>query len=344
MFTVYAEKEIFENIVLFNDTYPNWYKIFSNHSEVCLNITDADLDAELIQGTPIFEYIMANAGKEPIALKDFFDDIHLDKSIVAEKPRAAFLLSYPKVETDAMQNSYGVIVQSQEDIDDNLLKGTFFRDLPQGLVLESQVKKGWAYLFDFPMLPSNSMVITDDFLFTNQENGQVVGKFNLIQLVDSILPHTLDIDYHLSIFSSDNGNNVTWCRTLTNEIKTAITALRPYTIIIEMVFADTIHKRKFLLNYINATADKGFALLKISDGKTVRNDNDIRFDKAFNRLEPHEGDTDYFEMKNVLTKLKMLSNDVKLYINHTNTEVSNRRILGDCNPDKSLKNRLINDV
>jgi hypothetical protein len=307
-------------------------------------MTDAELNAELTQGTPIFEYIMANAGKEPKALKDFFNDIHLDKSIIAEKPRAAFLLNYPKVETDAMQNSYGVIVQSQEDIDDNLLKGIFFRDLPQGLVLESKVKKGWAYLFDFPMLPSNSMVITDDYLFTNQENGQVVGKFNLIQLVDSILPPTLDIEYHLTIFSKDNGNSLTWCRTLTDEIKRAITTLRPYSIVVEFVFMETIHKRKFILNYINATTDKGFALLKISDGKTVRIDNDIRFEKAFNRLEPHEGDTNYVEMKNVLTKLKKLSNDVKVYINNTNTEISNRRILGDCNPDKSLKNRLINDV
>ena len=40
MFTVYSEKEIFENIVVFNEDTPNWFNIFCNHSEVCLNMTD----------------------------------------------------------------------------------------------------------------------------------------------------------------------------------------------------------------------------------------------------------------------------------------------------------------
>ena len=84
MFTVYAEKDIFENIVVFNDQAPHWFNIFCNHSEVCLNMTDEELASEELQGTPIFEFIMANGGRSPIALKEFFDSIYEDNKVNLE--------------------------------------------------------------------------------------------------------------------------------------------------------------------------------------------------------------------------------------------------------------------
>jgi len=344
MFTVYAEKEIFENIVLFNDTYPNWYKIFSNHSEVCLNITDAELNAELTQGTPIFEYIMANAGKEPIALKDFFDDIHLDKSVIAEKPRAAFLLNYPKVETDAMQSSYGIIVQNKDNIDDNILKGTYFKNLPKNLVIENQQCIGWKKLLNFSIPPSNSMVINDEYLFTNEENSRIIGQFNVLHLIDSLLPHNLDIPYHILIVTTQKNKSNEWYERLAGNLKAQIISLRQYPIIFELVFTDSIHKRKLILNYVNATCDKGFAIFKVSDNKTVRETNDLRFDRIFNRIDPHEGDSDYTDTHLILTELKSICDKAKNDISTSAVHIPNKRILGDCNPDKSLKNRLINDV
>src|SRR4051812_38988562 len=118
MYTVYAEKDIFENIVVFNDQTPNWYNIFCNHAEICLNMTDAELASEEVQGTPIFEFIMANGGRSPIALKDFFDTIYEDNSVISAKPRSAFFLSYSVAEAEAIQSAYGVIVQSGESIND----------------------------------------------------------------------------------------------------------------------------------------------------------------------------------------------------------------------------------
>lgn len=110
MFTVYVEKEIFENIVVFNNENPNWYKIFCNHSEICLNISDDDFLSEQIPGTPIFEYIHSGGGRTPIALKSYFDLIYEDNSLIADKPRSAFLLNYTKEEADSIQSSFGVIV------------------------------------------------------------------------------------------------------------------------------------------------------------------------------------------------------------------------------------------
>ena len=349
MFTVYAEKDIFENIVVFNDQTPHWYSIFCNHSEVCLNMTDEELASEEVQGTPIFEFIMANGGRSPIALKDFFEAIYEDNKVIAEKPRSAFFLNYSKADADAIQSAYGVIVHGNEGIEDNVLKGSFFKDLPKDTVFENQASKGWQNLVSFSLPPSNAMVITDDYLFSNEENGQLVGKSNVIQLVNAFLPANLSIPYHLTILSNDNPEvgkpprSKEWCERLAGELKAAIVALRPYPIVFEIVFTQTLHKRKLILNYINATCDKGFAVFRVNDGKTVRSDNDFRCDKVFARVEPHEGDTDYKAAESILLQLKQKCLSVRQFIANSGAGVNNR-ILGDCNADKSLKNRLINDV
>ena len=47
MFTIYSDKDIFENIISSPDAYPNWNKIIKDHSLVCLDINEANLDAEI---------------------------------------------------------------------------------------------------------------------------------------------------------------------------------------------------------------------------------------------------------------------------------------------------------
>jgi hypothetical protein len=134
-----------------------------------------------------------------------------------------------------------------------------------------------------------------------------------------------------------------WCKRLTDELKRAISTLRPYEIFLEIIFTQTIHKRKLILNYLNVTCDKGFAVFSVMDGKTVRSDNDFRCDKVFSRTEPHEGDTDYVVSESILFQLKQKYLSVRKFISNSRPTV-NHRILGDCNDDMSLKNRLINDV
>lgn len=349
MFTVYAEKEIFENIVVFNNETPNWFKIFCNHSDVYLNITDEELAAEQIPGTPIFEFILAAGGKSPNAKKAFFDSIYIDNSIIAEKPRSAFFLNYSKVDAYTIQSSWGVIVQGHENIDDSSLKGSFFRDIVKNSVFENHSIKGWNNLVNFALPPSNSMVITDKYLFSNEENGQLVGKRNIIQLINAFLPTSLSIPYHILILASDQPDerkppkSEAWCKRIAEEMKKEISALRGYDIVFEIVFSQTIHKRKLILNYLNATSDKGFALFNANDGKTVREDNDFRCDRVFNRVDPAEGDTDYIVAESVLSQLKRKCNSIKQFIGNAG-HMTNNRILGDCNPDFSIKNRLINDV
>jgi hypothetical protein len=348
MFTVYAEKDIFENFILFNEQAPVWYNIFCNHSHICLNITDEELNSEEVQGTIIFEFILANGGKSPIALADYFETIYEDNHVIAEKPRSVFFLNYTKNEADDIQASTGVLVHGMDYIEDCPLKGSFFKNLPKDAVFEGQNKKGWQHLVNFPLPPSNAMVITDEYLFSNEENGHNVGKVNVIQLVDAFLPEKLNVPYHVTIIANDNierktAKSVAWCERMASELKQAIVALRKYPIVFELVFTETIHRRKLIQNYINVTTDKGFAVFSPNDGKTVKDDNDFRCDHVFTRILSHEGDTDFVTVEGILQELKKKCDSVKEFITNAG-QTASYRILGDCRTDFAIQNRLINDA
>lgn len=152
MLTVYADQDVFETIVLYKKETPNWYKIFCKYSEICLNISDEKLIEELTPGTPIFEFINANAGKSPIALKEYFDDLHTDYSLLAQQPRAAFFLDIDKPLADTLQAEYGIIVQSNNSIDENILTGSFKKKLLKNDIIQNGKNIGWDHLlrFTFP--------------------------------------------------------------------------------------------------------------------------------------------------------------------------------------------------
>ena len=343
MFTVYAEKSIFEDIVLFKDDIPNWFSICSTHADVCLNITDADLTKELIPGTIIFEYINSFGGKMPIALFDIFETIKEEPSYIAEKPRAAFLLNIPQEKAEEYQAHFGVLVQSIDNIDDKVLKHQFYKELPEGTVVESATKKGWYNLFHFDLPPTNCIVITDDFLVKNEERSTLFGEPNLKEIFDAILPADLKIPFHVLILTNDKDKSQNQCETLAGRLKAMIVALRTYPIQFEIVFTSALHKRKLFMNYVSVTCDRGFAMFSLRDLKTVRSSNDFRSEMLFTRISPTEGDTvltsDNILLKEIQTRCKI----VKTYI-AKNGQDTNNRILGDCKADKTINNRLIQEV
>jgi hypothetical protein len=242
-----------------------------------------------------------------------------------------------------LEQQYGVIVQSCDSISDNILKGGAHHELSKGQVLKSDNYKGWSQLFNFVLPPSNSIVITDDYLFRNEEEGKIIGEGNLITFLDAVLPPKLETEYHILIITDDQERSQQRCEKLAIDLKNSITQLRKYAIVFELVFTETQHKRKAILNYLSITCDKGFAMFRLKDLMTVRDDNDFRYEKLFNRTEKHEGNSVFSSDSLILKRIKDKSQSVLEYIKNKHQD-PNRRILGDCNPDKSLKNRLINDV
>jgi hypothetical protein len=349
MYTIYSEKDIFENIVVFNDRTPNWFNIFCNHSEVCLNITDEELEVEEMEGTPIFEFIKATGGRNVIALKEYFDSIYDDNSIIAAKPRSAFFLSYSAADAEVIQNSYGVIVQSAEAINDDVLTGSYKKKLLKDEVIEEGTTIGWKSLLKFTFPPSNAVVISDNYLLQSTErvgaNYVASGKSNILWMLDAILPLKLSIPYHVTIISEDNNQNEVWRNRIAGELNTEINNLRSYDINVEIVFikSELLHERILLMNYVNSSCEHGFYVFKARDGKTVHVVNKIQINSYFSSLNNSQGESEYQVANKDLTLLKKVCNDLATQI-HSGTPVYLGAILGACNPNKSLKNRLINDV
>ncbi|MBK7431910.1 MAG: hypothetical protein IPI62_13545 [Bacteroidetes bacterium] len=67
------------------------------------------------------------------------------------------------------KSAFGVICHGNEGIEDNILKGSFFKDLPKDSVFENPTTKGWQNLVSFSLPPSNAMVITDDYLLATKK-------------------------------------------------------------------------------------------------------------------------------------------------------------------------------
>lgn len=339
---IFIEKEIFENIIVFHENTPNWYKIFCYHAEIFINLTDDDLKAEIVQGTPIFEYILVSHGKTPKALKYQFDNIYEDAKYLLDFPRSAYFLNISPAEASTLQEQYGIVVQSSDAIIDDIFKGSAHRELLRDMTLKNSTKTGWKWLFDFPLPPSNSIVISDDWLFKNEENGNIIGEDNLVSLLDAVLPASLQTEYHVLVITDDQARSQQKCEKLNDDLTNKISALRVYPIVFELVFADTDHKRKAILNYLSVTCDKGFAMFRLNDLFTVRDDNDFRYEKSFNRIEELEGDTVFYSDTIILKKIKDKCNTVKKH-NMIRLQDPNRRIMGDWNKNKSLKNRLIDE-
>jgi hypothetical protein len=349
MFTVYSEKEIFENIVVFNDETPNWYNILCNHSDVCLNMTDEELATEEKQGTPIFEFIMANGGRSPVALKNFFDSIYDDNSILIRKPRSAFFLNFSKEQADNLQSAYGIIVQGKNSIEDDILTGSFKRKLLKDEAIEAGGCIGWKQLLKFKFPPSNSIVISDNYLLPSSERVGTAyissGKKNLVWLLDVILPPKLSVTYHITIVSEDDNRDGAWRSRIAGELNTEIKNLRDYDINVEVVFikAEQFHERILMMNYLNSSCEHGFCVFKAKDGKTVHVVNKLQVNSYFSTLNNNQGDSEFDTASKDLTLIKEVCNNLASHIHGGNPSYRGA-ILGGCNPNKSLRNRLINDV
>jgi hypothetical protein len=343
MMHIFSDIAPFETVVLYPEKYPNWFKIFSEHSRLFINISKEEYELQMTANPILEEFAKMNAGREPEPLKYHFDSINAEFETILTTPRAVYFLNIDKEEAKKIQSDFGIIVQSTDSIDDNLLRYTFYRNLPVNTTCSLNGKNGWNQLLDIQKPPSNSLVISDNFLFVNEDG--IRGVKNIVQLIEALLPDDLKTDFNILVIAQEHKDkDRAWCNKLTGDIKTALNNLnKPYNIIFEIVFAETIHKRIAISNYFTITPDKGFAVFKSVDLTTIHEDTEIQVDHVFHRINENEGDTEFLNAEYSLKGISRICKTVAQYISNRPND-KNYRIMGDCHPDKSLKNRLINDV
>lgn len=341
-FKVFIEEEALEDIILFDDEYPNLNKIFGSGDCIFhVNISKEILDRKLNDPESDLSHFL-NSHDIPQGLiksdQDVIEKVHNDKVIKVNDGRVLYIVDNPKEETDAMQKNYGVIVQNSENIDDNVFDIRYAKRLTKNKTLKED-KNGWKSIFsriDFP--PMNSIVITDNYLFTGIENKKNIGESNIKDFFEAILPEQLVEPFHITIIS---GNKNIPSVEIAKRISAYVSSCRNYPIYTEVAYCKTMHEREIISNYFIIVCDKGFQLFKANEGQknVITDSNILRIESIFNDLE-FRGDTNltmsYFDLKDLHDILKKLRKQKDL-------NDPSRQLITTF-PEKIKENRLFSDL
>lgn len=297
MFTIYSDKDIFENMISLPDVYPNWNKIINDHSTICLDINNPDLEIELNNPDSIlFLFMQSNSRDiELTALDDYFKNIYTNLEVVIENPSSVYFLNLTDIEAEKLQKDTGIIINNATKIDDNLL----VRGAYNHWTAEETIPNNWEKLLSvFENFPSNSILINDRNLFTIKErvgsDNLYLGIDNLLRILHNILPQNLNVDYHITIQTDHQTNrtdNKEKCDEITRILNTEIRRLRSYNFIIEVIFihASTqyysyTHNRRLLSNYKTGSMSHCFSAFKIRTPDKAKNDDNLTISAFFDKL------------------------------------------------------------
>lgn len=235
--------------------------------------------------------------------KDIFNDLEKHPEVIAKYPSSVFILDIDVNEAARLQQKFGVIVQSSQHLDDAILTDVSQKNI---YTEEGDTNIGWSDVFKgIRDIPVNSIIINDRNLFTNDQvtkdvNGNVMEKHlsgvdNVASILNTILPRTLDIPFHILIVCDKAGieNHLTVKNVIhyLNSLKKQLN--RPYVIDMELLavsnqsslYAST-HNRRILTNYAFLTFDHK---INAFDGRRSRVSQMITVNKLFSHgdiLEP----------------------------------------------------------
>ncbi len=355
MFRIYSDKDIFDNIISSPDNYPNWNKIIKDHSVVCLDINQTDLDFERANPDSfLFLFLQANARDiDIVPLDTYFQSIYANLETILENPSAAYFLNLPEAEANKLQDEMGIIINCSV-IDDKLIsKGTYHE-----WVANEIIPNNWKYIVGtFDNFPSNSMIINDRNLFSGIEGNVNMGIDNTLRFLESILPKNIKTNYHILIQSEQNSNptNKKKCDEIATILNNEIRKLRDYNFIIENVFYNrgtmffaSTHNRKIISNYKIGKAEYSFAAFKIRDSDRLKNDDSFTLTTFFDKisssisclanLKAHENATQIFReiAGNCIHKINQSGPNDNIYRYYLNgIEVTQGQ-------STAIKNRLLN--
>jgi hypothetical protein len=208
MVVLYSEIDLVDQFFLFDEELNHWNKLVKSGIHLCVNSTEEELDTKLSDPEdPIFVAFSQSATMSlPVALSKHIEKIKSDLSLTVEHPRSIFLLKITKEQALEAQKKYGTAVYSQDELPDNLFGFSYYIDLDKN----HKIASGWKGILNFKRPLSNSLIISDNHYFKNQDSGINRGFSNLINFIDAFLPDNLSIEYHITIFAEDCDRTNDW--------------------------------------------------------------------------------------------------------------------------------------
>ena len=337
MNTIYVEKEAVENITLFDDEYVHWNRVFLSGIDLCINISDDELDGKLMdEDDPLFLAFNSSATmKLPIALEPFFNQIYKDSSVISDKPTGVFFLNLENEKCEELAKKYGVCIFSSKSFPKKVFDNQYYLEVNKNETIDN----GWKGVMNFEKPLSNSLVITDNYLFKNEDGGLNRGLSNIVPFLDAYLPESLGIPYQVAIISEVINKSTEWWVKEYGKLCAKISLLRSYPIELEIILKDSIHARKIISNYSRGKADQGYAFFYANNNRLIKLDNDFEYAEIFSNIE-NTGTKYFTSNSNTIEKLREICEGVSRYV-AVEGNTSHCMIFG-CNKDKTIKNRLLN--
>jgi len=204
MLTIYTNKVFLESLLI-EQTPRNWYNIFmsGNVAEVCVS---EELDNEEIDemGTIDIFGALQLLGTTIKTDANYIKSISDNSRRVLDNPNAIFLLDIERKKADDIQKQYGVICQSTDSIDDDIITKAYEYDLSDG-----QEGVDWSVYFNGNnhILPSNALIICDRYIFSADAKADAKGTYealhlgldNIRNIINSILPKKHNDEYNILI-------------------------------------------------------------------------------------------------------------------------------------------------
>ena len=235
------------------------YRLLHKNSDVHVDYDDEQL-LELARQNPYFKSLLKTNRLTPRP-SDFAhlanDEQTYFQSIPS--PSTIFLLQKSEVDCQLLEQRYGYVVVSSE----NIVKVRFlFNFYLQTLTKRNPAYTDWSFIEPFRH-PFNAMVIADNYVLKDS----TVIKQNLLPFLKRFMPTHLDKNiFQLTILTYDVPNIKQRHIDLSNELS----SLFPYPVQLCIVICnkDELHDRNMLTNYFWLSSGFGFSLFK--DGKVAK--------------------------------------------------------------------------
>ena len=338
---VFLTKDSFEEIALFGDDYPNLNQIFRESAVFILDMTEEELDQSIEDTESVFAAFCNSYNikttAEPFVLKNMLTN----KGNLVKHCRSLFIMDVNEEDAKKISEEYGVLIISKGKIDDNVFNQRFWRHhFIKDLKFKGNAISEWFdVLKDVPWLPMNSLIVSDNYLFAGSTDKLEECVENVKGLLNAILPHSLSVEFHILISTKHPCCDEQKRNQIVGDIMSYIKQKINYNIKVEFVFSESIHQRKIITNYNIMVGDKGFVNFS-NKKKKIIDDNPTYVCSVFQNINNSIGDTEYSIAMVDLENIYKISDNVKK-INNSGVNDYTKRITGDCQPNKTINNRLL---
>lgn len=259
----------------------DWSRIFMSQGNIRIP-TEIPLDLDNYvcdQPNSVWEHI-DRAGINVFSSDGFLDNLHKDTNSLLKHPKDIFLIDRSS-KSRASKDNYGVVLMTEKSAKTEFLK------IGWEETLKVNQNYSWRRFFtdegrDMSMIPSNSLIIIDRYLFSSFDQG----LDNLCEILDEIMPTSFGNEYHILIISDPSefkrSKTVIDLQVAVDEIYSAISEVRSqYNVQVELfalssfngkrqtesdkihynVYSDS-HNRRIISNTFVIRAEHKFCAIK----------------------------------------------------------------------------------